>query len=358
MTASRVRKGQAPATLKRVEFQQRFATLFNDPAYRNDPDALKAVEAIAWDAYKEGRKAPVTRKAGPGFADPSYDLSVEWYATRQRLRQAERVQRLRSTRSRVLIVAGAARNDGTCPGEMSKTFRFTRMMRDEVTAAGMEADVLDLSLLTSEPALRIFPCKGCVSTAMPLCHWPCSCYPNHALHQTNDWMADIYERWVAAHGVIVVTPVYWYQAPSPLKLMMDRLVCADGGNPDPTATQGKDAKKAKALELRGWGYPKHLAGRVYGVFVHGDVAGTESVRRSLTDWLDWMGLVDAGDLARVDRYVGYYAPYATSHDALDADKGVQGEARNVARAVVKAVQLRRGGKLPDPDASLHRPRPK
>ena len=63
------------------------------------------------------------------------------------------------------------------------------------------------------------------------------------------------------------------QVASPLKLMMDRLVCADGGNPDPTTTSGKDARKAKALELDGWPYPKHLANRVYGVVAHGDVAG-------------------------------------------------------------------------------------
>jgi hypothetical protein len=48
-------------------------------------------------------------------------------------------------------------------------------------SAGMHVDVLDLSLLTSSYNLHIHPCKGCVSTAMPLCHWPCSCYPNHAL---------------------------------------------------------------------------------------------------------------------------------------------------------------------------------
>jgi hypothetical protein len=30
--------------------------------------------------------------------------------------------------------------------------------------------------------------------------------------------------------------------------MMDRLVCADGGNPDPTTTHGKKADEAKALE--------------------------------------------------------------------------------------------------------------
>ena len=54
---------------------------------------------------------------------------------------------------------------------------------------------------------------------MPLCHWPCSCYPNHALGQTNDWMAEIYPRWVAAHGIFIACPVNWYQAPAGLKLM-------------------------------------------------------------------------------------------------------------------------------------------
>jgi hypothetical protein len=44
--------------------------------------------------------------------------------------------------------------------------------------------------------------------------------------------------------------------------MIDRLVCADGGNPDPTITQGKDAAMAKQLELDGWSYPKHFEGGV------------------------------------------------------------------------------------------------
>ena len=116
--------------------------------------------------------------------------------------------------------------------------------------------------------------------------------------------------------------------------------------------------QAKALELRGWGYPKHLAGRVYGVIVHGDVSGFESTRRSLCDWLDWMGLIDAGPLARLDRSIGYYAPYATSHAELDRDVGVQEEVRNVARAVVQAIAARRAGGLTSPDAGLERPRPK
>jgi len=140
--------------------------------------------------------------------------------------------------------------------------------------------------------------------------------------------------------------------------MIDRLVCADGGNPDPTTTHGKKPEEAKALELKGWDYPKHLAGRAYGLVVHGDVAGIEGSRRSLSDWLDWMGLIDAGSQARLDRYVGYYEPYATSHDTLDADKNMQAEVRNVAQAGANAVRELRAGTLSQPDKNIAKARPK
>jgi multimeric flavodoxin WrbA len=353
-----IRKGQAPAMLERAAFHERFLQAFVDPAFRQEDVALARLEQIAWEAYREGRKAPITQKAGPGFADPGYDLSVEWRETRDRLLAAQQRWGEAATASRVLLVCGSSRNDGTCPGEMSKTFRLVQLARQELEAAHIEADVLDLSLLASDYGRHIHPCKGCVSTAMPLCHWPCSCYPNHAQRQTGDWMNEIYERWVSAHGVILMTPVYWYQAASPLKLMIDRLVCADGGNPDPTSTHGKKPEEAKAIELKGWDYPKHLAGRCYGVVVHGDVAGIEGVRRALCDWLDWMGLIDAGAKARLDRFIGYYEPYATSHDTLDADKAVQEEVRNVARAVVAGVRDLRAGRLKPPDGDLPAPRPK
>jgi multimeric flavodoxin WrbA len=137
---------------------------------------------------------------------------------------------------------------------------------------------------------------------MPLCHWPCSCYPNHALGQVNDWMAEIYPKWVAAHGVMIVCPVNWYQAPSTLKLMIDRLVCADGGNPDPTSTGGKDPRRAKALELERTAAEvirvefQHLSARTdvlylglafvlpewYRILLFALGAGNEGVRRHLT----------------------------------------------------------------------------
>jgi multimeric flavodoxin WrbA len=358
VTSPNVRKGQAPAPLARDAFGERFRARFVDPAFDAEQPALARIEEIAWDAYQAGRKAPHTVKAGAAFADPDYDLSEEWLQTHHRLLAAQQQWSEPATPSRVLLVVASPRNDGTCPGEISKTWRLGQTVRETLHGHGIETDMLDLSVMTSDYDRHIHPCKGCVSTAMPLCHWPCSCYPNHGQGQTNDWMAEIYERWVSAHGVLLVTPVHWYQVTSPLKLMMDRLVCADGGNPDPTRTGGKDAERAKQVELDGWDYPKHLAGRAYGVVVHGDVAGIEGVRRSLCDWLDWMGLVDAGPMARLDRFIAYYEPYATSHDALDRDVALQGEVCNAAHALARAVAQVRAGTLRQADAGLAPPRPK
>jgi multimeric flavodoxin WrbA len=352
-----VRKGQGSTKLTKEEFERRWLERFADPGFDALGESLRPLMDVAWTAYDQYRKNPRTRKAGPEFANPDFKLPVEWLAARDRIREAELRYRAPDGRSTVLLVCASPRTDDTCPGEMSKTFRLVRSAQDSLTASGVEVDLLDLSRLTSEYGRVILPCKACVSTAMPLCHWPCSCYPNHALGQVNDWMHEIYPRWVAAHGVMIVTPVHWYQAPSVLKLMMDRLVCADGGNPDPTTTDGKSPQKAKALELKGWPYPRHLADRAFSIVVHGDAEGAESLRRALQDWLTDMELVSAGGAAILDRYIGYYEPYAISHEALDRDADVFVEVQNAARALVAAVTRLRAGERP-PDRGIKDPRPK
>lgn len=283
-----IRKGQAPAPLDRDTFSVRFRAAFQDPAFRSEDTAIARMEAIAWDGYIAGRKAPQTRPAGAGYADPNDMLSAEWIATKKSIDEAQARWGNPDSPSRVLLICGSARNDGTCPGEMSKSFRLLQMARENLESAHVQTDVLDLSRLTSEYGLNIYPCKGCVSTAMPLCHWPCSCYPNHALNQTNDWMAEIYARWT----------------------------------------------------------------------VHGDVAGIDDSRRALSDWLDWMGFMDAGAQARLDRYIGYYEPYASSHEALDKDEAVQEEVRNVAHCVASAVVGLRAGGLQAAQPEPKRPRQK
>jgi len=67
---------------------------------------------------------------------------------------------------------------------------------------------------------------------------------------------------------------------------------------------------------------------------------------------------DTGRAALVDSYVGYYKPYATSHDELDTEKDFHEEVRNAARALVNAVRQSRRGEFKQPDRSLKEPRPK
>lgn len=70
-----------------------------------------------------------------------------------------------------------------------------------------------------------------------------------------------------------------------------------------------------------------------------------------------MELVPAGGAAVLDRYIGYYEPYATSHEALDRDVAVFEEVRNAARSVMEGVRQLRAGRRP-PDDALRPPRPK
>ncbi|RUM95208.1 flavodoxin family protein [Pseudaminobacter arsenicus] len=353
------RKGSPSPKLGEEDFKHRYAQQFLDPAFDALRGDIDMIAAIAWEAYCASRKSPFTRKAGPEFADPDYDLSTEWLAARGAVLSAQARYRDKAVAPRILLINCSSRSEHTCPGEISKSYRLAEIAQNAIQSEkGLEIDFLDLSRLASEYGRHIHPCKACFSTAAPLCHWPCSCYPNHSLGQTQDWMNEIYPLWVAAHGVMIITPVNWYQVSSPLKLMMDRLVCADGGNPDPTLTQGKDAAKAKAVELGGWDYPRHLAGRIFSVVVHGDVEGAENVRRSVSDWLRFMGLTPAGQHAELDRYIGYWKPYAISHDELDADEAIQEEVRNAARSLADAVMEQRAGRYTRAGATLKAPRQK
>jgi multimeric flavodoxin WrbA len=340
------------------EFRERYRQQFADPAFDPLRAEIERLAGAAWDGYSNERKAPNTRKAGPEFADPDYDLSVDWLAARDAVLQAQREHDDPGQPPCILIVNCSPRSEHTCPGEMSKSWRLVELADEICGVEGTLVRRLDLARLASEYGRHIHPCKGCFSTAAALCHWPCSCYPNHSLGQVQDWMNDIYPLWVRAHGIMLITPVHWYSPTSPLKLMMDRMVCADGGNPDPSSTQGKDAMKAKELELADWPYPRHLEGRVFSVVVHGDVEGVENVRRALADWLRFMKLNPAGPTAELDRYIGYWQPYATSHEELDRDECIQEEVRNAARTLLRAVQEQRGGRLVDAGEGLRQVRQK
>lgn len=57
-----------------------------------------------------------------------------------------------------------------------------------------------------------------------------------------------------------------------------------------------------------------------------------------------MDLAPAGALAEVDRYIGYWEPYAASHVAYEKDEGFQGEVKVAAGTLHEAAVATRNGK--------------
>ena len=71
-----------------------------------------------------------------------------------------------------------------------------------------------------------------------------------------------------------------------------------------------------------------------------------------------MGMIQAGPSAATDLMIGYYRPYATSHEDLDADPAAFAHVRNAATALTNLVRQIRSGEYRAPDEGLRSPREK
>ena len=63
-------------------------------------------------------------------------------------------------------------------------------------------------------------------------------------------------------------------------------------------------------------------------------------------------------MAELDRYIGYWKPYAANHEELDADEAVQQEVRNAALTLQAAINARRAGQWVTAGHGLKPPRQK
>jgi hypothetical protein len=177
---------------------------------------------------------------------------------------------------RVLIISGSDRRQYNCPGVDSKS--RTLMMRMSVRLPPeWEIDYEDLGNVYARA--RIQSCNACVSTSMALCCWPCNCYePKSKLEPDLMWDLDMYSRLDLADAWAVIAPINWYAPTTNLKLMFDRLVCMNGGNPKEDLIEHKNAELAMKLEhSKEWGElsVNHLEGRTAAFFCYGDGGGDE-----------------------------------------------------------------------------------
>jgi multimeric flavodoxin WrbA len=143
---------------------------------------------------------------------------------------------------------------------------------------------------------RIQSCNACVSTSMALCVWPCNCYEKDNKAEPDlMWDLDLYSRLDLADAWAFIGPINWYAPASNLKLMFDRLVCANGGNPDESLIEHKNPELAMALEHKpAWKKLalNHLEGRTAAFFCYGDDAADERKPDGRPVYLNHAGYFD------------------------------------------------------------------
>jgi hypothetical protein len=177
---------------------------------------------------------------------------------------------------RVLLISGSERRQYNCPGVDSKSRALMLRMADRLPRA-WEIDLEDLGNVYGREKLQ--SCNACVSTSMALCVWPCNCYAKDDRGEPDlMWNLDLYARLDLADAWAFVAPINWYGPTSNLKLMFDRLVCMNGGNPREALIDHKNAEKAMRLE-HSPEWPalsrNHLEGRTAGFFCYGDEGADE-----------------------------------------------------------------------------------
>ncbi|MBA2305550.1 MAG: flavodoxin family protein [Acidobacteria bacterium] len=204
---------------------------------------------------------------------------------------------------RVLIIAGSDRRQYNCPGVDGKARSLALRMAERLPQ-DWELDVEDLGNVFGRA--RIQSCNACVSTSMALCVWPCNCYEAANKDEPDlMWDLDLYARLDLADAWAIIGPVNWYAPSSNLKLMFDRLVCMNGGNPREELIGHKNAELAMKLEHADeWAslHRNHLEGRTAGFFSYGDGGGDE---------------IDETGRPRILRHPQYFDP---GHEPFESER--------------------------------------
>ena len=203
---------------------------------------------------------------------------------------------------RVLLIAGSNRRQFNCPGVDSKARMLMNRLADHLPAT-WTVDTEDLGNVYRRE--KIQACNACVSTSMALCVWPCNCYERDSTAEPDlMWNLDLYSRLDQADAWCIIGPVNWYGPSSVLKLLFDRLVCMNGGNPREELIDHKDPEKAMRLEHQPeWEAlsQNHLEGRTAAFFCYGDGGGDE---------------LDAAGRPKILRHKNYFTPTQEPFDNM------------------------------------------
>jgi multimeric flavodoxin WrbA len=200
---------------------------------------------------------------------------------------------------RIIGINGSARSYGN-------TFRLLRVALAAAEEAGAETELIHLY------RYRINPCQACYSDHYLECHYPKKC----PLYEGYDDYHMLAEKILAADGVIIATPVYWFNASGAVKNLVDRM----------TSLENMIYHVGRSL----------LDGKVAGFIAAGEEAGAAMALSWLTFTFNMMGV-------HIPAWGTAY--YHGKGDALLDEQAVS-DAYNVGSNVVRLVRVLRGEEKP------------
>ena len=184
----------------------------------------------------------------------------------------------------------------------------TEFLVREALAAAEEAGAEEVEVVCVADN-RILPCDGC----------------DHCLETAecmiDDDMQDIYPKLLAADGIIIGTPVYFWGATAQAKAIIDRTYCL--------AAVHLAVDPELRAKLRSYG--RILRNKVGGTIVVAGRDGGSSASRQISDFFRLHLMAEAG------RAIAY----GTGKGEVSKDEEGLRQARWVGRAVVKAIKQRK-----------------
>ncbi len=341
-------------------FRERLRERFYDPKFDAASAQVEQLIGIAWQVYSESHKSPRTRAAGQGFADPTMQLSVQWLATRDAIAAAQRAARRsgRAIARAVDLRLGAQRPDLSGRDVEDVPTRDSRRAACSTSFATSSVDLLDLSRLTCGVRPQYLSVQGVRldrDAAVPLAVLvlpESRARPGAGLDGRDLPALGRRARRHDRHAGLLVPGAEHAEAddrPAGVRRRRQSRSDLDWRQGRREGQGARAGRLAVSASPRGPRFFRRRARRRRGCRGAASLAH-RLARRPATDFR-------AGPAANIDRYVGYYEPYATSHDALDEEAAFHEEVRNAARALMGKVRELRGGKRFDA-GQLEEPRPK
>lgn len=223
--------------------------------------------------------------------------------------------------SRVLLVCAL----GTNPRDIMSTRRMLGVARRSFEAAHVQTEVLNLTLATSALAEWRGLDDG---DAAPRPAW--------AREAPNDS--------TAAHGVLILMPEHWRRTSSALKLLINRSASQAAGSTQP----GEPV----------WSHEPAREARAYGLVTHGDLRFASRARQALSEWLDWMCLVESCEQAHWHHIVGDEESAEGLPPVPSHVLPLEWEVRSATAALLRALAEIEAGRLNAPEHLLMRAWPR